>query len=68
MYLRKNGSAETDTEKLPRIGSYYTNLGSGLILGISDSAFVACDSDGLIEYYVSNAAGVAYLTVHGFWL
>jgi hypothetical protein len=68
IYTRQNGSSETDTIRLSTLQIGYTNLGAGVIMKGSTIAKVLCDSDGLIEYTVNNAATAAYITIMGYYM
>jgi hypothetical protein len=65
--LRKNGSTETDVDRLKRIGDWYTDLPNGVSRRIYGQVTVGCDSDGVIEYMnAGTPSGGLYLNIEGY--
>lgn len=69
LYVRQNGSAETDAIRTEVARATHTNLAGGLSLSAGPQFSTYCDSDGVIEYKVLDAAqNTAYLTIIGYYM
>jgi len=68
LQIRSNGSTETATAKISvaRIG--YTNLAAGVDLDSGIMITVLCDENGIIEYQNTDAQGISFLNIQGYYL
>jgi hypothetical protein len=69
--LRKNGSSETDAERLCRVGTNETNLSSSVVgHGVDSQVIVICDVQGIIEYQEvsTDVRGALYLNIEGYFI
>ncbi len=67
-YFRKNGSAETDTNRTFGGGNGFTNLGVGIIKYDPFYIEILCDIDGIFEYKLSDAAGALNMRLVGYYV
>lgn len=67
LFLRKNGSAITDGDQITRVEIYREDLTNAITAGVRGQCVVGCDADGVVEYWVGNAAADAWLNPIGYY-
>lgn len=69
LYARPSGSSETNIYRTRVCSVGFGNAGAGQNVYADNTLPVRCDSDGKIEYSVSNAAtATAYITIFGYYI
>jgi hypothetical protein len=67
-YLGPNGNLTWVFGQTTIIRHYRTDLPSGTTIGHAGKIIVLCDEDGVIEYFLSDAAGDLWLNIIGYYL
>lgn len=68
VFIRKNGSSGTDTDRQMKLNAAHTNLAAGLTISNSGQIIVDCDTAGIIEYISLAATGELYLNIVGYYI
>lgn len=69
LFMRKNGSSETNIYRTRVCSIGYGNAGVGQNIYGDNTLPVKCDSNGIVEYKVSNSStATAYATIFGYYI